>query len=58
MVVKSLAENLPLELTECRELLQFEVMPENTNLLRQWQRKTLLNPYWTTLKLSQALLYR
>ena len=33
VVVKSLAENLPLELTECRELLRFEVMPGNTNLL-------------------------
>jgi pyroglutamyl-peptidase len=33
VVVKSLAENLPLELIECRELLRFEVMPGNTNLL-------------------------
>lgn len=33
VVVKSLAQNLPLELSECRELIRFEVMPGNTNLL-------------------------
>jgi hypothetical protein len=54
VVVKSLAENLLLELTECRELLVFEVMPGNTNLLED-----VLFPYCQSRSLkSQSFLIR
>ena len=44
VLVKSLVENLPLTLTECRELLRFEVMPGNTNLLEDALKQSFQVP--------------